>query len=62
MNIFSCWFRDFIYIYISSFWKNILLHSALNHSSHVKFNLYSTICHHVMDKVHVTEEILEATI
>ena len=52
----------YIYIYIPS-WKNILLYSAinLNNSSHVNFHPCSTVYHHIVDKAHVTEKILEAT-
>ena len=55
-------FKKNIYIYTPS-WKNVLLYSAinLNNSSHVNFHPYSTMYHHIMDKAHVTEKILEAT-
>ena len=33
----------------------------LNNSSHVNFHPYSTMYHHIMDKAHVTEKILEIT-
>lgn len=54
--------KQYLYIYTPS-WENVLLYSAinLNNSSHVNFHPYSTMYHHIMDKAHVTEKILEAT-